>query len=257
MSSNTSGGPTRRERMRAETIGEIKASAQRQLLEHGPGGVSLRAIAREVGVSPAALYRYFDSLDSLLVELCCDFYDELIDETRRAMDAAGGEECHLDRMKAWIWSFRSWAVANRRKFELMINIPEGAAALGLSLDIRRLSWEDLPPVTRKSMEHAQQCGAELAAYYHQRNDDEALGFAALEPPELSDGLQRELREKCGALIIGEELPLTWVYSFVSGWVRVFGLVTMEAFGSLPVQENIEEFYKAQVLSMMKDFGIEP
>ena len=56
-------GTTRRERLRADLIAEIKAVAIAQLEAAGPAGVSLRGIAREVGVSPAALYGYFDSLD--------------------------------------------------------------------------------------------------------------------------------------------------------------------------------------------------
>lgn len=255
MSSNTTGGPSRRERMRAETIGEIKASARNQLLEHGPSGVSLRAVAREVGVSPAALYRYFDSLDALLIELCCDFYDELIEATRKAMDEFEPER-HLERIKAWIWSFRAWAVAHRREFELMLNVPERQNAMSLPVKALNETFEELPPVGRKSIEHAQLCGRELAAY-HKQTEGEGFDFSAVQTPELSAGLQREIREHCSVMVVGEDLPTPWIFSFVSGWVRVFGLVTMETFGSLPIQENVEEFYKSQILSMMKDFGVEP
>ncbi|THV43258.1 TetR/AcrR family transcriptional regulator [Glycomyces buryatensis] len=262
MTSNTA-GPSRRERMRAETIGEIKASARRQLLEHGPSGVSLRAIAREVGVTPAALYRYFDNLEALLTDLCCDFYDELIEESRQAMDAAaqacsveGSKSCHLERMKAWIWSFRSWAVSNRREFELMLSLPGGDSALSLGPDPVGQSLEDLDPVYRKSIEHSQMCGGELAAFYRE-TEGKGFDFDGATMPEISEGLQAEIMGTCAGLIIGDEVPLTWAYNFVSGWVRVFGLVVMEAFGSLPVQEYVDEFYTAQIQSMMKDFGISP
>lgn len=255
MSSNTPGGPTRRERMRAETIAEIKASARSQLLEHGVSGISLRAIAREVGVSPAALYRYFDSLDSLLIELCCDFYDELIAVTREAMDAHPAE-CHLERMKAWIWSFRTWAVSHRSEFELMLNLPDGRNALAIPSEATEGPAEGLTPVGEKSIMHAQLCGRELAAYYRQ-TEGEGFDFSRAQAPELSEGLEREIQEHCAAMVIGEDLPASWVFSFMSGWVRVFGLVTMETFGSLPIRENVDEFYKAQILAMMKDFGIEP
>ncbi|GAB3222772.1 TetR/AcrR family transcriptional regulator [Glycomyces halotolerans] len=253
MSSNTSGGTTRRERMRAETIGEIKASAHRQLAEHGPSGISLRAIARDVGVSPAALYRYFDSLDALLTELCCDFYDELIATAGAAMDEFAPDD-HLNRMKAWVWSFRSWVVSHRSEFELMLNVPEGQSAMAMHGQSADVPFEELPPVVRKSMEHAQMCGHELAGYYKQ-TDGEGFDFSSVPMPELSEGLRDELRYRCAAMIIGEDLPLSWVFAFISGWVRIFGLVTMEAFGSLPVQQNIDEFYKSQIKSMMHDFGL--
>ncbi len=53
--------PTRRERQRQETLAEIKARAMGQVAEGGAGSVSLNAIARAMGMSPAALYRYFAS----------------------------------------------------------------------------------------------------------------------------------------------------------------------------------------------------
>ncbi|MEU6859414.1 TetR/AcrR family transcriptional regulator [Glycomyces sp. NPDC046736] len=254
MTSNTAGGPTRRERMRAETIAEIKASARAQLEESGPSGVSLRAIARDVGVTPAALYRYFDSLDALLTELCCDFYDELIAVTRDSMDASP-PEAHLERMKAWVWCFRSWAVANRRRFELMLSFPEGDGAL--TLDGRKLEdgFEALDPVTRRSLEHSHLCGRELAAFWRQTEAEGGTAPGGPPMPEVSEALAEELQDKCSRFIVGEQVPLPWIYSFVSAWVRVFGLVVMEAFGSLPVQENVDEFYKTQVMTMLRDFGI--
>ncbi len=239
--------------MRAETTAEIKASARRQLLEHGVSGVSLRAVAREVGVSPAALYRYFDSLDSLLTALCCDFYDELIAATREAMDAHP-PECHLERMKTWIWSFRTWAVSHRREFELMLNVPENQNAMSLPPKAVDGSPDGLTAVGKKSIEHAQMCGHELAAY-HRHTRGEGFDFSTVRSPDLSEGLQREIHGYCTAMIIGEDLPVSWVFAFMSGWVRVFGLVTMETFGSLPIRENVDEFYKVQILAMMKDFGI--
>lgn len=254
MTSNTAGGPSRRERMRAETIAEIKASARSQLQELGPSGISLRAVARDVGVTPAALYRYFASLDALLKDLCCDLYDELIAATRAAMDASPSE-AHLERMKAWVWAFRAWAVGNRREFELMISFPDDGGTLTIEADTKDLDSGDLDPLTLKSMEHAQLCGRELAAFYKQTEGGE-IEFGSVEVPEMSEGLQRELNEKCTAMIIGEHVPLSWVFAFTSAWVRVFGLVTMEAFGSLPVRDNIDEFYKTQIKSMLKDLGME-
>jgi AcrR family transcriptional regulator len=240
--------------MRAETIAEIKASARSQLLQHGPSGISLRAIAREVGVTPAALYRYFDSLDALLMDLCCDLYDELIAATRKAMDEAPSD-AHLERMKAWVWAFRAWSVGNRREFELMISYPEDKSAMSIWADRGAAGPEDIDPVTRKSLEHAQLCGRELAAFYHQ-TDGQGFEFGSVSMPAMSRGLEEELLETCSLMVIGEQLPVSWVFAFLSAWVRVFGLVTMEAFGSLPVHEHIDEFYKAQIMSMLRDFGME-
>ena len=58
--------PTRRERLREQTLDEIKAAARAQLVANGPSGIQLRAVARDVGLTAPALYRYFPSLEDLV-----------------------------------------------------------------------------------------------------------------------------------------------------------------------------------------------
>src|ERR1700749_3971729 len=79
--------PTARERARAELTREIKEEARRQLAETGAHGLSLRAVARELGMVSSALYRYFPSRDDLLTALIIDAYDALGEVAERA--AAG------------------------------------------------------------------------------------------------------------------------------------------------------------------------
>ena len=66
---------TARARARAELTEEIKAAARRQLAEVGPAALSLRAVARELGMVSSAVYRYFASRDELLTALIVDAYD--------------------------------------------------------------------------------------------------------------------------------------------------------------------------------------
>src|SRR5215472_7081460 len=77
MTAITSAGRTARERARAELTREIKQEARRQLAAHGAQGLSLRAVARELGMVSSALYRYFPSRDELLTALIIDAYDAL------------------------------------------------------------------------------------------------------------------------------------------------------------------------------------
>src|SRR6266545_499844 len=79
--------PTRRERMRAATLDEIKQTARQLLIDDGPAAISLRAIAREMGMTAPALYRYFTSHEALLDGLGGDLKDELIGELEQARDA--------------------------------------------------------------------------------------------------------------------------------------------------------------------------
>ena len=76
---------SRRDRVRAETTEEIKQTARRILVEQGPAAVTLRAIAREMGVTAPALYRYFDSHEELIRRVVGDIFGELATETQEAI----------------------------------------------------------------------------------------------------------------------------------------------------------------------------
>ena len=75
-----------RDRFRAQVRDEIKRAALRQLAQAGPQGLSINAIAKELGVSGPALYRYFAGRDDLLTELIVDAYDDLADAVGAAVD---------------------------------------------------------------------------------------------------------------------------------------------------------------------------
>src|SRR4051812_23200578 len=78
--------PTRRERLRRETLAEVSATARRALVREGVEGVSLRAIAREMGMTAPALYRYYASREALLSALVVTLYDELTAALEAARD---------------------------------------------------------------------------------------------------------------------------------------------------------------------------
>ncbi len=80
--------PSRRDRVRAATTQEIIQTARRLLVQHGPDAVSLRAIAREMGMTAPALYRYFSSHEELLRHVVADIFTELASHVRAAVDAA-------------------------------------------------------------------------------------------------------------------------------------------------------------------------
>ena len=80
--------PSRRERLRTATVAEIKDLARRLLVGGGPPAISLRAIARDMGMTAPAIYRYFPSLDALVAELTEDLYDELRETIEAARDPA-------------------------------------------------------------------------------------------------------------------------------------------------------------------------
>ena len=78
---------SRRDRVRAETFREIKQTARRVLVDQGVDGLALRAVAREMGLTAPALYRYFDSREDLVEHVVADLYGELTDVLEAARDA--------------------------------------------------------------------------------------------------------------------------------------------------------------------------
>ena len=79
---------SRRDRLRAATIDEIIQTARQLLVKDGPEAVSLRAIAREMGMTAPGLYRYFGSHEELVRHLCADIFTELGADIHRAIEAA-------------------------------------------------------------------------------------------------------------------------------------------------------------------------
>ena len=77
--------PSRRDRLRAATTEEIIQTARRLLVASGPEAISLRAIAREMGMTAPGLYRYFGSHEELLRHVCASIFTELGEDIRRAI----------------------------------------------------------------------------------------------------------------------------------------------------------------------------
>lgn len=112
----------RRDRIRAEVRDDIKAAALRQLAEHGAGSISLSAIARQLGVSAPALYRYFGNRDELLTELVADAYRDLSHAVAEAT-AAADSRSRAQRVRDLAASYRGWARSQPHRYELLFRPP--------------------------------------------------------------------------------------------------------------------------------------
>jgi AcrR family transcriptional regulator len=108
----------RRARQRRELLEEIEAEARRLLPEGGAGNVSMRAIARGVGMGAASLYTYFDSLDDVFTMLLLRSYKRLAEATAAATEAFAGTP-PADRALAGILAHRRWALDHRHEFNLL------------------------------------------------------------------------------------------------------------------------------------------
>jgi len=110
-----------RARVRAEMLEEIKEAARRQLAADG-ANLSLRAIARELGMVSSAIYRYYASRDELLTALILDAYNSLGEAAEQA-DAAAPLSQYRARWLAVARAIRAWAVASPHEYALIYGSP--------------------------------------------------------------------------------------------------------------------------------------
>jgi AcrR family transcriptional regulator len=91
--------PNRREKRRAATVDEIRATAWKQIGEMGAASLSLRGIAREMGMTAPALYRYYKDRDALVTALLVDAFTAFGNALEGARDARAAED-HVGRFRA-------------------------------------------------------------------------------------------------------------------------------------------------------------
>ena len=243
--------PSRREKQRADTINEIKTAARDLLTESGPTGVSLRAIARTLGMSAPALYRYFPSLDALITALCTDLYTDLCQYMMDECDQLPETEL-VGRLIVAARGFRRWAVNHRTEFSLMFaSLLPGALIASPGCGAATLDPETEP--YKSMLGFSRIFGGMFNAIYHQT--DAERGFTLTTPPlpPLTDALRDEVLRCVQA--IGADVPIEYAYQFHSFWIRLYGLVAMEVFGQLPVLEQGEALLDAEIYSMAGELGV--
>lgn len=111
-----------RERARAEITREILAAALRHIATDGAPGLSLRAIARDLGMASSAVYRYVASRDELLTRLIIDAYTALADAAERAEGEMDREDL-AGRWAAICRAVRTWALAHPNEYALIHGSP--------------------------------------------------------------------------------------------------------------------------------------
>ncbi len=107
-----------RARVRAEMTDEIKAVARRHLATDG-ANLSLRAVARDLGMASSAVYRYFASRDELLTAMIIDAYGTL-GRTAEASVSTGGL---ADRFLSVCHAVRDWALTHPHEWALIYGSP--------------------------------------------------------------------------------------------------------------------------------------
>ena len=215
--------PSRRDRVRAATTQEIIQTARKLLVQDGPEAVSLRAIARDMGMTAPALYRYFGSHEELLRHVVADIFTDLAGHVRSAVHAVAIEsaaeptaELMAAKLIAGCREFRAWTLTHVPEFSMIF----GSPLPGL---------EYLHDVIRDpSVDCGYQFGQvflDLFGELYRRRP-----FSIPSDDEIDADLRAQLAKY--RELVGIELPLGALQTFLRCWVLLYGTVSLEAFGHM-------------------------
>ncbi|MFE1359675.1 TetR/AcrR family transcriptional regulator [Streptomyces carpaticus] len=229
---------TRRERLRAETTREITAIALAQLAEDGPGAISLRGIAREMGMTPRAIYSYFATRDELITALTGGIATDLADTVEAARDAVPTADTG-GRLLAWALATRAWALANPQGFRLFFGDPVPGYQPPEDGPVERASRRICGGLTRLVAD------AWPLAGRHQPADVSWSDF----PPAFFARLQDE---------DGAEIPPAAAALALRVWGRMHGLVALEIHGHIgAVVHDPAALYRTDMLDLIGSLGLTP
>jgi AcrR family transcriptional regulator len=230
---------SRRDRARVDTAREIRETARRVLVEHGVDGLALRAVAREMGMTAPALYRYFSNREDLVDHVVADIYDELTGVLETVRDAAGPAVPGVQLLSV-SRAFRRWATTHRAEFGLLFGSAGESA-----VDVHG-------PGERPSQVASRRFGgvfAELIARIYLEQ-----GFPVPADEDLEPALQAQLRAWCVTLPV--PLPLGVVSVFLSCWIRLYGMVCMEVYGHLRFAlDDAEPMFEAELKALGERLGV--
>lgn len=199
--------PTRRARLRALTLAEIKQHALDQITQDGAAALSLNGIAREMGMSGPAIYRYFASRDDLLAVLVADAWNDLADALETA--AAGARRrTPPGRLRAVADAYREWAVAHPHRYRLALATPYGSG---------KLAPQDTIPAAHRCMLVILDVVVELGPLVDPR-------------PGAIRALDAQLNRWAASREGGDELAPVTLELAVLLWTRAHGLVSLELEG---------------------------
>jgi AcrR family transcriptional regulator len=215
---------TARARARAELTREITDAARRQLAEVGSDGLSLRAVARELGMASSAVYRYFASRDELLTALIVEAYDAVGDAAEKAARATSGRPAH--RFVAVATAIRAWAVEHPHDYALIY----GSPVPGYSAPT-----ETVNPAARVAL-------AALNIFTDGVADGEVATTASGPVPRSVKGAFGRLRAEAGDALSDELLTRVLL-----AWTAMFGTISFELFGHLHgIVEDYDTFFEHQM-----------
>jgi AcrR family transcriptional regulator len=225
---------TLRARVRAEMIEEIKTTARRHLAVDG-ANLSLRAVARDLGMVSSAVYRYFANRDELLTALILDAYNSLGVATEQAEGAVARSDL-LGRWLATCRGVRDWARANPHEYALIYGSPvPGYAA----------PQDTVAPASR----------APLLLVAILRDGHERGRVRAERGERIPRVVRTELAQLGRQPGLGG-LPEAVLARGVTAWVHLFGLISFELFRRLDgVIDDLDAYFDYEMGALARRAGI--
>ncbi len=175
--------------------------------------MSLRAIARAMGLTAPALYRYYANYEDLVSALAVDVYDELVATLEQARDGVPDDDV-ATRLFAVSRAFRSWSLEHPPEFRLLFANP-----------ITRPANTERPDTLAAAGQRFGKVFGDLVAELWRRREFPAASEAGRHP-QVADQLAVHPLAAAGVL------PPDALYVFLRCWARLYGMVTMEVFGHL-------------------------
>ena len=208
-----------RARARIEVTAAIKEEARRQLAAEGAAKLSLRAVARELGMASSALYRYFPSRDDLLTALIIDAYDS-VGEAAEAAHTAAADAGPVQRWTTVCEAVREWALAHPHEYALIYGSP--------------VPGYTAPDTTIPA---AARVGLVLIGIVREARLGPGLALPVL-PAELVPEAERMAAD------FASDLPPAVAPALVAAWAQLFGLIGFELFGQFNrVVEDRAAFFR--------------
>jgi AcrR family transcriptional regulator len=227
----------RRERKRQATVQEIKDTARRQMARDGAAHLSLGAIARAMGMTAPALYRYFDSRDALIVALIAEAYDSMGESIEGAVSAKAAGD-YPGRYRALMYTYRQWARDHREEYALMYGVQVYSSEMALD--------EIVPAIARNLRVMVELfLAAEIAGQLR-------IPKAYHEPPPSVGQAMTGLR----ILLQDESVPVGVLVLSFTTWLLAHSLVWQELHGVMPeVLFGTGELYEMEVELLAERLGL--
>jgi AcrR family transcriptional regulator len=227
---------TRIEKKHGAARSEILDAARKQMAQQGAAALSLRAIARDLGLTAPALYRYFDSRDALVTALIVEAYTSLAVAMETARDLQPAEDW-AGQFLATMLAYRAWALAHPQDYTLVFGTPiPGYSG----------PTEAIVPVATRAFDVFVNIldGAAKAKLLH------PTGTYAHPPKSVAQQLAGWRKT------YGYSAPTPTLHMSLIAWSRLHGLVLLELFYFIqPFFGDPSDLYRAEAIQLIEQAGL--